>query len=176
MKPARTPTHPLAHLDPARRERLLALPGNEVWREQLAAGARGARSAKNGGREVLVNAHRDGDVVTVIAKGMRLVNELNESEHYQAKGRRAAGERGSILEALLPIPRPDPPLFVLITREGPRRMDNDGATASAKHVRDGVADWLGIDDGREDLVRYRVVQARGPYLVRVTIRRGGTDA
>ena len=30
-------------------------------------------------------------------------------------------------------------------------MDDDGLTASAKHVRDGVADWLGIDDGDQRL-------------------------
>jgi hypothetical protein len=41
----------------------------------------------------------------------------------------------------------DPPITITITRRGGRRMDDDGLTASAKHVRDGISDWLGIDDG-----------------------------
>ena len=44
-----------------------------------------------------------------------------------------------------------PPCVITITRIGPRKLDSDNLAGSAKHVRDGVADWLGIDDGDERL-------------------------
>lgn len=51
-------------------------------------------------------------------------------------------------------------LVVLITRIGPRALDSDGAVASAKPVRDGIADALGIDD-RDPRVTWLVDQERG---------------
>ncbi len=38
-------------------------------------------------------------------------------------------------------------LIVAITRIGIRKMDSDNLATSAKYVRDGIADALGIDDG-----------------------------
>ena len=38
------------------------------------------------------------------------------------------------------------PLVVCLTRLSPRELDDDGAAAALKSVRDGVADALGIDD------------------------------
>lgn len=40
-------------------------------------------------------------------------------------------------------------------------MDDDGLTISAKHVRDGIADWLGIDDGDKRLT-WIVKQDKAP--------------
>ena len=40
-------------------------------------------------------------------------------------------------------------ITVTLTRIAPRKFDGDGVVASCKHVRDGVADALGIDDGDE---------------------------
>ena len=89
---------------------------------------------------------------------VRLVNALNQREHWAVKAKRAREQRGAAAAAMISA-RPgwvfdcdlvaagDPPITVTITRRGGRRMDDDGLTASAKHVRDGVADWLGIDDG-----------------------------
>ena len=39
------------------------------------------------------------------------------------------------------------PLVVTLTRVGGRKMDDDNLSAALKAVRDGVADWLGVDDG-----------------------------
>jgi hypothetical protein len=81
---------------------------------------------------------------------MRLVNGLNAREHWGARKRRAASQRGpvalSMRPHLLTLPAP---WAIQITRIGPRRMDSDGLAAACKHVRDGVADALGIDDGDE---------------------------
>ena len=110
--------------------------------------------------------------VTVLAKGLRLVNGLNSREHWRARAARAASERELIAAALAPVPAPAPPLVVTVTRRGPRALDDDGATASAKHVRDAVAAWLGVDDG-DGRVRYVVQQARERgYGVTVEVARG----
>ena len=50
--------------------------------------------------------------------------------------------------AAVPTSLPD---VVTITRVAPRALDSDNAVGSAKHVRDGVADYLGIDDRRPDI-------------------------
>ncbi len=43
-------------------------------------------------------------------------------------------------------------LAVLLTREGPRTLDDDNLRTTLKAVRDGVADWLGRDDGSATVV------------------------
>lgn len=60
---------------------------------------------------------------------------------------------------------------ITITRISPGYLDDDGAVGAAKPARDGVADWLGIDD-RDARVEWRVLQAgcpRGHFGTRVTI-------
>lgn len=38
-------------------------------------------------------------------------------------------------------------IVIVIARIGPRALDGDNLAGSAKHVRDGIADWLGVNDG-----------------------------
>lgn len=59
----------------------------------------------------------------------------------------------------VPIP-PSTPLAVVITRIGPKKMDSDNLAISQKGVRDGVADWLGVDDGHPD-IEWRYEQRTG---------------
>ena len=54
------------------------------------------------------------------------------------------------------------PLVITITRVGPRELDTDNLAASAKHVRDGISDWLGVND-RSKLLKWEYSQARGIY-------------
>jgi hypothetical protein len=93
---------------------------------------------------------------------VKLVNALNQREHWAPKAKRAKDQRRAARNALsdqMPVwvvatslaIRKDPPITITITRRGGRSMDDDGLTASAKHVRDGIADWLGIDDGDQRL-------------------------
>jgi hypothetical protein len=65
------------------------------------------------------------------------------------------------------------PLFVQITRVAPNKLDrDDNLPMSCKSVRDGIADWLGIDD-RSDLVRWSYDQRRDePRTYGVEIRIG----
>lgn len=104
---------------------------------------------------------------------VRLVNGLNSREHWAARARRAKTQRSAAKLAMRS--RCDwtdecamrrhiadgGRLSVTIVRRGGRRMDSDGLIASAKHVRDGVADWIGIDDG-DERVTWRVEQGSAP--------------
>jgi DNA-binding GntR family transcriptional regulator len=84
---------------------------------------------------------------------VKLVNGANSREHWAVRAKRAKDQRWAARAALMKyrvlplLENIDHGIKITITRRGGRRMDDDGLTISAKHVRDGVADWLGIDDG-----------------------------
>ena len=64
------------------------------------------------------------------------------------------------------------PLRITLIRIGPRRLDDDNLAGAMKHVRDGIADSLEIDDGDETQAVWAVAQeegARGQYSVWVRI-------
>ncbi|OHB81198.1 MAG: hypothetical protein A2W31_05145 [Planctomycetes bacterium RBG_16_64_10] len=62
----------------------------------------------------------------------------------------------------------DNKLRITITRVGKRPLDSDNLAISAKHVRDGIADELGVDDGDKRLV-WVYEQRGGEYGVEVEI-------
>ena len=125
------------------------------------------------GELVEAHAHRDGPRVTVVAKGLRLDATPNARAHWSATAKKRARERAVVSAALAGIAPPAGPWRVCITRIGPRPMDDDNRTASAKGTRDAIAAWLGVDDG-DSCVAWEVrgEVARG-YAVRVQID-GGT--
>jgi hypothetical protein len=95
------------------------------------------------------------DAIIVEIPGMKLISLLNQREHWATRDRRARIQRGSTL-LMLQQESKNPtrkypwllkPLSIIITRVAPRSLDSDNLTASAKHVRDAIADWLGVDDG-----------------------------
>lgn len=104
---------------------------------------------------------------------IRVVSEANAHEHWRVRSKRAKGQRGLIkllLRAKLATP-PAAPLVVRLTRIAPRDLDSDNLAGAFKHVRDGVADWLGVDD-RSPQIDWRYGQERGPtklYSIRVEI-------
>ena len=67
---------------------------------------------------------------------------------------------------------PPAPLTITITRVAPAELDTDNLAASAKHVRDGVSDWLGINDKDKRLQwRYeQEKQGKGVYGVKVRVQ------
>ena len=95
----------------------------------------------------------------------------NLREHWTARTGRAKAQRSTTLLCLRRhkmIP-PAPPLRITLTRIGGRRMDTDNLSISCKHARDGVADWLGVDDGDERL-EWVYAQAPGrPRCLRVQV-------
>ena len=125
------------------------------------------------GEFVEAHAHRDGPRVTVTAKGLRLDATPNARAHWTATAKKRAREREVLTRALSGITPPAGPWRVVIVRVGPRPMDDDNRTASAKGCRDAIAAWLGVDDG-DDSVRWEVrgEVARG-YAVRVQIEGRG---
>jgi hypothetical protein len=67
-------------------------------------------------------------------------------------------------------PLPRKPYLITITRIGPRKLDPGGLAASVKHIEDGVADTLEIDDGDEAAATWIYQQELGRvYSVRVRI-------
>ena len=102
------------------------------------------------------------------------VSELNQRGHWSKRKRRAAEHRGLACLVLKPKLRAAPhplPVQVTLTRIAPRPLDGDNLQAALKHVRDGVADALGVDD-RTALVEWVYRQQRGAareYGVAVTI-------
>jgi hypothetical protein len=110
--------------------------------------------------------------VSVPIPGLKLESEANLREHWGAKMRRARAQRDLVTLVLRRTVTAQmmavAPLEVTITRIGPRRLDDDNATGSAKHVRDAVAALLGVDD-RDPRVTWRVNQASGPYGIRIAV-------
>ena len=112
---------------------------------------------------------------------VRLVSLLNAREHHMARARRAKTQRTAAhtlarehVSGLVDTPLS---LTVTITRIAPGKLDDDNLTGSAKHVRDGIADALGIDDG-DPRITWVVEQAKftGPHrggyscAVRIEVR------
>jgi len=105
---------------------------------------------------------------TVIIPALRLNGSQNAREHWRKRATRTKRERGLACVLCSAMDRPQRwPVVVTITRIGPRKLDGDNLAASAKAVRDGVADALGVDDGDESKVLWAYAQEKGPYAVRI---------
>ena len=87
--------------------------------------------------------------------GIRIESEANGREHWRAKAKRTKEHRKAAYWAMWdasPIGFDDrPPMTITLTRIAPRTLDSDNLAGGFKAARDGVADWLGIDDGDERL-------------------------
>jgi hypothetical protein len=105
---------------------------------------------------------------------IRTYSEANQREHYMAKARRAKAQRRGaylLLRRLSTFCRPpdEVQIRVCLTRLGVRKLDKDNLAGSFKHIQDGVADWLGIDDGSERVVWEYAQQTGKRYAVLVRI-------
>lgn len=133
----------------------------------------GPRARSSRSPAVVGTARWDGGAIVVDLPGLALLLSPNARYHRLAAAVMRSKEREAVARALAalegcPIP-PRPPWHVEIVRVGPRTLDDDNATASAKGVRDAVAAWLEVDDGAVDLVRWTVSQSRGPLAVQIRI-------
>lgn len=112
-------------------------------------------------------------MLTVYIHGLRLVSEANAHEHWRKRHQRAKIQKHAASAHLWIAAagnRPTGDLVVTITRVAPRMLDSDNATGSAKHVRDGVALWLGRDDSVTSGIDWIVRQAKGKtYGVEIRI-------
>ena len=123
-----------------------------------------------------------GQVLVLSFEGMRLRSSANTREHWSQRARIAKAQRGAAKLFAQSELRKSPLIakarawLVDITRFGPRPLDSDNLAISAKHVRDGIADALGVDDGNESKVLWTYGQMKVPassrdvkYGVRVVI-------
>lgn len=110
---------------------------------------------------------------------IRTVTEGNTCGAWYAKAKRAASQRNVvrwhwILEEQRRHQRIRVrlPCVVTLTRIAPRELDSDNAVGSQKHVRDQIAEMIGVDD-RDPRIEWVVTQTKGKpkeYAVAVTIQ------
>lgn len=104
---------------------------------------------------------------------LKTVNEGNTRSRWRDRARRAKHQRlFARSRTALAVKGVKLPIVVHMCRVGARKLDSDGVPSALKAVRDGIADALGIDDGRDDLITWEYSQEYGAGLthgVRVTI-------
>jgi hypothetical protein len=109
-------------------------------------------------------------------------NMARRDSHWSKRSKRSKNERQGTMYALMAVlgdgrraGMPRPPLRVLLTRLGPGTLDSDNLPGAFKAARDGVADFLGIDDRHDHLVSYEYAQEKQKqYGVRIEIFRRAT--
>lgn len=116
------------------------------------------------------------DWQTVLTVPLRLINPLNQREHWKRVHARGVREKHATASAMLFVNRKSCVDAVHIDRVSPKRLDSDNLAASAKHVRDAVADALGRDDddSKPGALKWSYGQIVGKeYGVVITLHHGG---
>ena len=93
---------------------------------------------------------------------------LNRFAHARLSKAHRTRARSALAAVAMP---PGLPLTVVLTRIAPRDLDTDNLASAFKATRDGVADWLGVDDGSKDL-DWQYAQRRGgagEYMVEIEV-------
>jgi hypothetical protein len=114
-----------------------------------------------------------GEVVIEVTIPIRIESVANLREHHMARARRARAHRQAVhwaLRAEAILKGTTGPLTITLTRIAPRSLDLDNAIGGMKAARDGIADFLGRDDGDPLLTwKYGQDKAKGTYALRVRI-------
>jgi hypothetical protein len=104
---------------------------------------------------------------------IRTVSEANRRDHWTAKARRARTQRMAAKALARSFGAVEMPCTVTLVRVSPRELDDDNLRGALKATRDGIADYLGIDD-RDPRVGWGYGQAKGKpkqYAVKVEVSR-----
>jgi crossover junction endodeoxyribonuclease RusA len=106
----------------------------------------------------------------------KIESEANGREHWRPKATRVKRQRLMAWANLRTIERPAflGPVTIVLTRIAPRELDGDNLQSGFKATRDGVADWLGVDDGDKRLT-WQYSQRKGAphhYGVEIEINGG----
>ena len=103
---------------------------------------------------------------------IKTVSLLNMREHFRVTAKRKAEHRYVVGMVMHGMPKPALPCVVTLTRVSPGTLDeHDNLPSSQKHVVDGIASWLGIDDA-DKRVKWKYAQQkckRGGFGVIVEI-------
>ena len=97
---------------------------------------------------------------------------LNDRCHWRVRAKKTKEQRQATYWLLRHMePAKESLLTVTLTRLAPSNgLDDDNLAGSLKAVRDGVADWLGIDD-RDPRVKWAYGQRRDPvWGVEIEVR------
>lgn len=99
------------------------------------------------------------------------VSEANQRDHWAKRAKRAKKQRKWTWACLAQAHglRGPAPCTVRLIRISPRALDDDNLRGALKAVRDGVADWLKVDD-RDERVVWEYGQEKGAQSVRVEVR------
>lgn len=100
--------------------------------------------------------------------GLKAVSTLNQREHWSRKAKRAKIHRRSAHLACIPFKKVKLPIIVTFTRYGIGKLDSDNLQGAFKSIRDGVADWLKVDDASPD-IEWKYQQEKGEYAVKIEI-------
>lgn len=104
---------------------------------------------------------------------IRIISEANMRQHWRKAAARKKEHRTTARVILQQHARPmhEGPVIITLTRIAPRRLDDDNLQSGMKSCRDGVADWLGIDDGSPRLTwRYGQLKSKpGEYAAEVAV-------
>lgn len=117
-----------------------------------------------------------GRLILAVTVPIKVVSVNNLREHWAAKAKRTKTHRLSTCFILMMgakvrgIKAPLPPLMIRMTRIAPRRIkdSHDNLRGGFKAAVDGVADWLGIDDG-DPRVTWEYAQKSGGYAALVEV-------
>lgn len=104
---------------------------------------------------------------------LRIISEANQRGHWSKSAGRKALHRKTARCMLHSHARPQTPgqIAITLTRIAPRPMDGDNMQSGCKAMRDGISDWLGIDDGSKRLTWIYAQRRgeRGQYLAEVLV-------
>lgn len=106
--------------------------------------------------------------LTLAARRAHFAQARKQSDQVRAHVLEALGRRQLRGEDLVPV-------LVTMTRISAGHTDDDGVVGALKHVRDGVARALGINDGDEARLRFAYAQRlgdRGKPAVEILIEKG----
>jgi hypothetical protein len=112
----------------------------------------------------------------VVTVPVKIESSLNLREHWRVRANRNTSHRAAAFFGLKSLgistgDRPDG-CTVTLTRIAPRELDGDNLQGGFKSVRDGVADWLGMDDG-DKRITWLYAQERGAprhYAARIEVK------
>ncbi len=101
---------------------------------------------------------------------LRTETESNTKGHWRPKAERARIQREMARNVVRSL-RACVPCVVTMERVSPGTLDDDNLGSALKHVRDGIADALGVDDRdpRVSFVYGQKSRSRGNYWVDVLI-------
>lgn len=143
-------------------------PRRTIVRRSISAEAK----AEQGRRAI--EWERERERASTVFLAVYLKNPLNRKEHWRKGYQRGKGVRATIeLLCRKAGVRMDLPVEVIMTRYGPRELDEGcGLNASLKPVRDGVADYFGpLDNDPRYTWTYRQETTRpGQYGVGVEFK------